>query len=213
MTATQSGVSTTRTPNAMSRTNSYSDYRADREGTDSMSQIEEVMQQIDADMEELDRSPDTLHDDEMMHSLRTRNDGFRQFTAQQIARSMGGTRGRKERGSSESSATRKRDGHHGGGMDDDDENGDDFIFHLPAGMVDFSESFSGMASGPHPEDNMVTSNRMESELKESIVKNVWANTTKNDNPYSLQNYHQNNNSFHHSHGALSVDISPPPEHP
>jgi len=149
-------------PNSMARTGSYSDYRADREGTDSMSQIEEVMQQIDADLDELDRSPDII-------------ESINRATL---------------------SATRRLDA---AGID---ENGDDFIFHLPAGMVDFSESFSEVASGPQTEEK---GNPMDSELNDSIVKSVWATTTRNDNPYSIQNFNASSYRRHH-------EISPPPNH-
>ena len=47
---------------------------------------------------------------------------------------------------------------------------------------------------------------MESELNESIVKTVWANTTRNDNPYSIQNFNASSYRRQHHH-----EISPPPK--
>merc|ERR1712232_629953 len=76
---------------------------------------------------------------------------------------------------------REYDGH---SPNEEEEDRGDFIFHLPVGMVDFNDSME-MASGPQPEADPAL------ELKEEIVKNVWAqsNAVPNDNPYSLQNYH------------------------
>jgi len=72
---------------------------------------------------------------------------------------------------------------------ENDDNADDFIFHLPPGMVDFNDSFTQSTANRDGDDNnLLNSNQ------QNVLKDVWANNVMSDNPYSLQNYkpyHQN----------------------
>jgi len=61
---------------------------------------------------------------------------------------------------------------------------DDFIFHLPAGMVDFNETFTQNNANRQEDDSLIEDNN-----QENIVNAVWANQEINNNPYSRSNFY------------------------